>query len=167
MPAQASPAPAPSSPPAAIAPENAAPAAPGTATQRSERPAQAEPPSVLAAAAPASGPAAPSSEATVTVPVPPPAPAPAKSDIGIDLGGSGTPASLSARWRAIKANHGPLLVGLHPLSSPDPRPGHPPYRLVLGPLPDAAAAARLCTLLAAAHTACRPAPFTGMPLAPP
>ena len=72
---------------------------------------------------------------------------------------------LNARWLAVKANFGPLLTGLHPLAAHDRRPGATDYRLVVGPLPNAAAAAQLCTRFAAAQVTCRSAKFDGDRLA--
>ena len=97
------------------------------------------------------------------VPVPP---QPIRPDIAIDIGGSSTLALLNARWKTVKANHGPLLVGLRPLVVHENRPGRLPYRLVLGPLANTAAAARLCAQFAAAHAACHLTHFTGNELTP-
>lgn len=109
-------------------------------------------PPVRVAAAPASEPAA--------EPLPP-----RKPEIGIDLGGGPNIAVLNARWAAVKANFGPLLTGLHPLAAHARHPGATDYRLVVGPLPNAAAAAQLCTRFAAARVTCRPAKFDGENLA--
>lgn len=90
---------------------------------------------------------------------------PRKPEIGIDLGGAPNMAVLNARWMAVKANFGPLLTGLHPVAAHAQRPGATDYRLVVGPLPNAAAAAQLCTRFAAARITCRPAKFDGQRLA--
>jgi hypothetical protein len=54
----------------------------------------------------------------------------AKNEFGIDLGGASTLDVLNARWSAVKANFGPLLIGLHPLAAHDSRPGSTAYRLL-------------------------------------
>ena len=129
--------------------------------------ATSDPPSDLPKAAPlpAAAPVRQLKIASVPEAAPVP-PQPVKSDVGIDIGGSSTLALLNARWKTVKANHGPLLVGLHPRVAHENRPGRLPYRLVLGPLPNAAAAARLCAQFAAAHAACHPTHFAGTALAP-
>jgi len=86
---------------------------------------------------------------------------PPKPEFGVDLGGAPNLEVLAARWMAVKANFGPLLAGLHPLAAHDRRPGATDYRLLVGPLPDTAAAARLCGRFAAARITCRPAGFDG------
>jgi hypothetical protein len=108
--------------------------------------------------------AAPANEAT-SAPEHPPADAPAKIEYGIDLGGASSLWAVRVHWAAVKANYGPLLVGLHPLVAE--RAKHPAgvdYRLVAGPLPDAAAAAQLCTRFTGLRTGCRSAKFTGTQL---
>ena len=68
----------------------------------------------------------------------------------------------ACRWAAVKANFGPLLAGLAPARrAATARPAGIDYRLVVGPLPNAAAAAQLCARFAAARAACRPAKFDG------
>jgi hypothetical protein len=170
-PAVASPPPAPSAPsttPAVIA---AAPPAPALTPQTIPVPTEsaaswpntpslqaAEPapelvplPPVRVAAAPASEPA--------TAPSP-------KPEFGIDLGGAASIEALRIHWAAMKANYGPLLVGLRPIASPRPRrPAGVDYRLVAGPLPNAASAAQLCARFPVTRTGCRPAKFDGAHLA--
>jgi hypothetical protein len=87
--------------------------------------------------------------------------APRKSELGIDLGGASTLDVLNARWVAVKANFGPLLTGLSPLAAHNLRQGVTDYRLVVGPLPNAAAAANLCARFAAAKVNCRTTKFDG------
>jgi hypothetical protein len=114
-----------------------------------------------------------------TVPVPPvrvaaapvnepaaePSP-PAKVEFGIDLGGATTLDALRIHWATMKANYGPLLVGLHPLASQYPKhPSGVDYRLVAGPLPNSAEATKLCARLPVTRTGCRPAKFDGAQLA--
>ncbi len=109
-------------------------------------------PPMRVAAAPANEPAA----------EPPP---PRKPELGVDLGGAPNLVVLNARWAAVKANFGPLLTGLYPVAAHGLRPGATDYRLVVGPVPNAAAAAQLCARFAAARVNCRPAKFDGERLA--
>lgn len=94
-------------------------------------------------------------------------PAATGKDIGIDLGGARSLEIMQARWAAVKANFGPLLNGLHPLVAHDPRPKMIPYRLIVGPLPNAAAAAQVCARFAASKVTCRATKFAGDQLAMP
>ena len=86
---------------------------------------------------------------------------PSKPELGIDLGGARTMEILNARWAAVKANFGPLIEGMYPLAVHDRRPNTIPYRLIVGPLPNGAAAAQLCKRIAAARVACRTTRFAG------
>jgi hypothetical protein len=148
----ASPTPPVVAPPVAPATTGIAEPSPVTPLAQTATPA-AEPvplPPVRVAAAPASDPTAEP---------------PRKPELGIDIGGAPNMAVLSARWAAVKANFGPLLTGLHPLAAHNPRPGATDVRLVVGPLPNAAAAAQLCTRFIAARVNCRSAKFDGETLA--
>src|ERR1700690_1942468 len=108
-------------------------------------------PPVRVAAAPANEPVA----------APPPQP-----DYGIDLGSAASLDALRIHWAALKANYGPLLVGLHPVAAQHPKhPAGVTYRLVAGPLPNAAEAARFCASFPVTRTGCRPALFNGVQLA--
>jgi hypothetical protein len=91
---------------------------------------------------------------------------PSKPDYGIDLGGAGSLEALRIHWAALKANYGPLLVGLHPLAAQQPKhPAGVTYRLVAGPLPNATEAVQLCARFPITRTGCRPAKFAGAQLA--
>jgi len=175
----------PAAPAAAAPPEEKAQAVSRDGAAQASPPPAAEPPAPAAAAAPPAAPivaAAPPAASVAAAAPPPPAPEvklaaapaaepalpqPGKPAIGIDIGGSSTLALLNARWTAMKAHHGPLLLGLSPLALHERRPGRLPYRLVLGPLPDAAAATRLCAQFAAARAPCHPARYAGEALAHP
>ena len=98
-------------------------------------------------------------------PQPPVPPAPIVTDFGVDLGGAASPDLLRLRWATMKANFGPLLAGLRPVAALEHRPGPPSYRLVVGPLPNYAEAAKLCARITAARAICRPAKFDGQVLA--
>jgi hypothetical protein len=90
---------------------------------------------------------------------------PRKPELGVDIGGGANLEVLNARWAAVKANFGPALGGLHARAGHDPRPGSTDYRLLAGPLPNAAAAAQLCARFAAARVTCRTVKFDGERLA--
>jgi hypothetical protein len=89
---------------------------------------------------------------------------PAGDQLAVDLGGARSMEILQARWIAVKANFGPYLTGLRPLAVRDHRRGVIPYRLIVGPLPNAAAAAEICKRFAASHVGCRSTKFAGEPL---
>jgi hypothetical protein len=91
--------------------------------------------------------------------------APTQNEFGLDLGGGGTVEAVRQRWTTVKANFGPLLSGMHPLAARDHRPGATGYRLVVGPLPNSAAASGLCAHFAAARTTCRAVKFDGEQIA--
>ena len=106
-----------------------------------------------------------------TVPLPPAAPVPAaptgKAEFGLDLGGANTLEGLRKLWAAAQVRHGSLLDGLRPVVHvrERPRPAAVEMRLVAGPIPNAATAARMCATLAAAGAICQPAAFDGQRLA--
>jgi Tfp pilus assembly protein FimV len=123
-------------------------------------------------------PSSPVAEKTEEVPIPPvrvaaapanePAaePPPAKIEFGVDLGAASSMEALRMHWAAVKANYGPLLAGLHPHVAEHARqPSGVIYRLVAGPLPNAAEAAKLCARFPVTRTGCRPAKFDGAELA--
>lgn len=134
----------------------------------------AKPESQPQAAAAPPAPAASVPPATVSVPMPPVRVAAipqqttddaGKADLAVDLGGARTLEILNARWVAVKANFGPMLEGLRPLVAYDKRPGVIPYRLIVGPLPNGAAAAHICSRFAASRVSCRATKFVGEQLA--
>jgi hypothetical protein len=134
-------------------------------------------PKIIAEPAPAT-PSPPVAEKTEEVPIPPvrvaaapasePAtePPPAKVEFGVDLGAASSMEALRMHWAAVKANYGPLLAGLHPLVTEHPKqPSGVIYRLVAGPLPNAAEASKLCARFPVTRTGCRSAKFEGSELA--
>lgn len=133
--------------------------------------APASPPSLPVASAPATTPAAtpspPIPDATIAPTVPqPPEPKTAKRDFGVDLGGGATISTLRNSWDRIRRNHASLLDGLRPLIAVrDGRGGQVELRLVVGPIGNAADAARLCASLAATGLSCQPTMFEGQRLA--
>jgi len=88
-----------------------------------------------------------------------------QNEYGLDLGGAQTVDGVRQRWLTVKTNFAPLLSGMHPLAARDPRPSAAGYRLVVGPLPNSAAASGLCAHFTAARTACRVAKFDGEQIA--
>jgi len=130
----------------AVSPEATAPPAPAAPAQTAEPPHEAVPlPPVRIAALPAES-------------------APPKPEFGVALASSSSLDVLHLQWSALKANFGPLLTGLRPIAAREQRGTATSYRLVLGPLPNAAAAAKLCARLTAAHAPCHAGKFTGDPL---
>jgi len=87
--------------------------------------------------------------------------APAPIEFGLDLGGAPTVDGVRQRWTTVKATFGPVLSGMYPLAARDHRAGSTGYRLVVGPLPNTAAATGLCAHFTAARTACRSVKFDG------
>lgn len=98
---------------------------------------------------------------------PPPEPPVTKVDFGVDLGSAQTVDGLRALWTQVKAKHGTLLEGMRPIVSirENSKPGSMELRLVVGPIPSAALAARLCVVMNAAGAICQPAVFDGQRLA--
>lgn len=102
----------------------------------------------------------------VPMPPQPPAPPVSKTEFGLDLGNASTVDALRTAWTIALRKHGTLLEGLHPLvQQRERRPGGTDFRLIAGPLPNAAAAARICATMTAAGAICAPAVFDGQRLA--
>lgn len=90
----------------------------------------------------------------------------ARTDFGIDLGGGTTLAAMRAAWNQIRRNHAALLDGLRPvIGIRDGKGGQADLRLIVGPVSNAAAAAKLCASLTVAGQSCQPATFDGQRLA--
>jgi hypothetical protein len=89
-------------------------------------------------------------------PVKPAAPVHARAEFGIELATEPTLDNLRQRWSGVKANFGPLLVGLSPVAVRDRHPGSSAVRLVAGPLPSLAAARQLCARFANQNGNCWP-----------
>ncbi len=86
------------------------------------------------------------------------------SGYAVDLGGTFSREALAARWAEVKVKYATQLSGLRPLVGLENRFGYAPYRLVIGPLADEAAARQLCTRLSG-KIDCRPTRFSGDRLA--
>jgi hypothetical protein len=112
---------------------------------------------------------APDDDLTSSIPMPPqpPGPGAGKTEFGIDLGSATTVEALRTAWTAALRRHGPLLEGLRPVVQmrERPRPGGMELRLIAGPVPSAAIAARLCASMTAAGAICAPSVFEGQRLA--
>ena len=104
--------------------------------------------------------------APAAAPQVPTEPTPSRPEFGIDLGGAANIERLRALWAAAKTRHGGLLDGLRPIMAirETGRPGSVELRLVVGPLGNAAAAARLCSVIAGTGSLCQPAMFDGQRL---
>jgi hypothetical protein len=89
-----------------------------------------------------------------------------RTEFGIDLGGEKTVDGLRARWATLRGNHGSTLDGLRPLISvkEGQKAGTVELRLVAGPLPNAADAARVCARLQTKAVPCIPTVFDGQRL---
>jgi hypothetical protein len=93
-------------------------------------------------------------------------PPPAGAGFGVDLGGASNLEALRIHWATLKANYGPLLVGLRPLVALLPKhPNGAIYRLVVGPLPSPDKATQFCAGFPVLPTGCHPAKFSGAQLA--
>jgi hypothetical protein len=88
---------------------------------------------------------------------------PIRPEYGVNVAGAQSLSGLKVQWAAVKSNFGPMLTGLHPIASTR-HSGRSRYRLVVGPLPNRAAAVGLCGRLTAAGSLCEPANFIGEPL---
>jgi hypothetical protein len=158
-------------------------AAPAPEAARSSEPAAAPPPTQNPTPAPSvarpadvsaledstggvSGAASPLSSARVPAPRSASDPQ-AKAEFGLDIGGGVTIEGLRTLWSKARQQHATTLEGLRPVVHlrESRRPGGVELRLVAGPLPSAAVAARLCVTLNAAGVACRPAVYDGQRLA--
>jgi hypothetical protein len=104
-------------------------------------------PAIMAADSPASDPPAP--------------------EFGVDIGGAANFDGLRALWNSTKGGNTLLLEGLHPVVAvrENSKTKAPELRLLVGPLANVEAAARLCAALSAARRYCQPVGFEGQRLA--
>jgi hypothetical protein len=91
--------------------------------------------------------------------------APPAKQFALDLGIAPTIDQLRTAWTIALRRHGALLQGLHPAVQQSSRPGRAIFHLLAGPLPSAAAAAKICQSMTAAGAICSPAMFDGQRLA--
>lgn len=98
-------------------------------------------------------------------PPPPDDTATAKPEFGVDLGRANSVEGLRQLWTTVRGRHGAALEGLRPIVTIRElaRSGGVEIRLVAGPIPNAAAAARLCATLPG--VTCHPTLFDGQRLA--
>lgn len=109
--------------------------------------------SILAPAAPASPVTPPAAKTASPEAVP--------SAYGVDIGSALSIQVLRARWLGIRSAHPQLFEGLTPtvMLRETPSSKRIELRLVVGPLADSAAAARLCAALAPYRLLCQPTAF--------
>ena len=90
-----------------------------------------------------------------------------KTEFAVDVGGEATIEALRTLWLSLRTRHAALFEGLRPVIGirDGGKPGAVDLRLIVGPLTDAAAAARLCGTLAMGGLACQPTIFDGQRLA--
>jgi hypothetical protein len=85
---------------------------------------------------------------------------------GIDVGGAVNFEGLRVLWNSTRTTHAALVEGMRPLlaTRENPKTRNTEFRLVIGPVPNAGAAASVCATLTAAKRYCQPAPFEGQQL---
>jgi hypothetical protein len=111
--------------------------------------------------------AAPSSanwmaDAPAADPVVEPEPVRSSPEFGVDIGGATSFEGLRVLWNSTRRANSALFEGLNPLVIVRESKTHAAdLRLIAGPLPDKAAAARMCVTLSAARRNCQPASFEG------
>jgi hypothetical protein len=90
-----------------------------------------------------------------------------RTRFGVEVGSAASLAALRGAWRTLRKNHGSLFEGLHPVVAvrDGSKPGGVELHMIVGPLVNAAAAARLCGTLGNAGLSCQPAIFDGQRLA--
>jgi hypothetical protein len=86
--------------------------------------------------------------------------------LGIDIGGATNYEGLRALWRSTKNSEPELREELYPVVTlrENGKTHGVELRMVVGPIVDVEAAARLCTTLSAAHHYCQPVAFEGQRL---
>ena len=148
-----------SPPPAASAPPPAAAAVPPTPLALA--PAAAAP-EVRAATRPAEPP-----PVTAIETVEEGAPEIIRTEIGVDVGGATNFEGLRTLWFSTRGATAAPLDGLYPVVAvrENSRTSSPELRLLVGPLPNVEAAARLCATLVSARRYCQPVAFEGQRLA--
>lgn len=117
---------------------------------------------------PSSSPSAPSMHVGALPQAQPMAPTVvSRTEFGVDIGSGSDLNQVRMLWTAAKARYGRTFGNLRPIVvRQEDRAGNPDYRLVIGPLSNASAAARLCATLSAADTVCSTRPYQGERLIP-
>jgi hypothetical protein len=90
-----------------------------------------------------------------------------KRQFGLDLGGAPSEDALRALWTTALRRHAALIQNLRPvvLTREHPRGGGVEYRLIAGPIANAAKAARFCAAITGTGGVCQPAMYEGQKLA--
>jgi hypothetical protein len=85
---------------------------------------------------------------------------------GIDVGGAVNFEGLRVLWNSTRTSHAALVEGMRPLlaTREHPKTRNTEFRLLIGPVANAGAAASLCATLTAAKRYCQPVPFEGQQL---
>ena len=85
------------------------------------------------------------------------------AEYGVDIGAAVNFDGLRVLWNSTRAGQAALLNGLSPhvVLRENSKSRAVELRLIVGPLPDAEAATRLCASLSAARRFCQPTPFVG------
>jgi hypothetical protein len=90
-----------------------------------------------------------------------------RTEFGVDIGSGSDLDEVRMLWNAAKARHGRMFGNLRPIVvRREDHAGFPDYRLVVGPLSNASAAAKLCATLGAADIMCSTRPYQGERLTP-
>ena len=99
-------------------------------------------------------------------PRPDAAPDSPRAAYGVDVGGAVNFEGLRALWNSTRTAFAATVEGMRPILGvrEHPKTRNTEFRLVIGPLPDAEAAADLCAAMSAARRYCRPVPFEGQQL---
>jgi hypothetical protein len=90
-----------------------------------------------------------------------------RRQFGLDLGGGASEEALRPVWTAALRRHNALLQNLRPLvlSREQPRGGGLEYRLIAGPIGNAAKAARYCAAITGTGGVCQPTMYDGQKFA--
>jgi hypothetical protein len=145
------------------------PSASATPGATSSVPSPTPPPSGTPSPSPAPSPFAAPPPMGAQAPPPPKPAVPGSSSLGapkqygVDIGSAVSVQALRTRWVEIRTAHPQLFQGLTPTVMP--QSGRSDLRLVLGPLPNSDAAARLCASLAPFRLNCLPTGFDGQHVA--
>jgi hypothetical protein len=153
--------------PAARPETSAAPVTEGTITPaQTPAPQPSGPSDAAQMAAPDAGNRAEAPPANLARVIAPAEPLAAAGGLGVDVGGAGNYEGLRTLWHTTKNSDPALLGELYPVVTvrENGKTHGVDLRLVVGPIADAEAAARLCTTLSAAHHYCQPVAFEGQRL---
>jgi hypothetical protein len=149
-------------------PASAPALAPPGATTEAVSPKAVEPAASEAAAPPVADSATttlpPASERVATAAAPSEAaPEPPKAEFGVDVGGAVNMEGMRVLWASTRGHNAAPFEGMHPLvaTRENARTKRTGLRLIVGPIVDVEAAARLCGKLAAARRYCQPVGFEG------